>query len=189
MSDSFSEHAILADMDDLIDGSLDPAQINSIHEASLSSLERLKDASTLYFIIGNYADNKEERVRLVQTILSKEEGHEAFLLKEIDPSTDIWENFYIKFRVFLNRNDFLIGVFEDNDGGHELELGEGKIENTYVLKREYMQDSINRDIEHEKYDAMIGTYFDLLDRRNHLYQWTTETELKEKTELLRSDLN
>ncbi|MFL9603559.1 hypothetical protein ACKC5Q_23090, partial [Aeromonas dhakensis] len=92
------------------------------------------------------------------------------LLEEIDPGVDGWRNFYVKFRVLLSRVDHIVAVIEDNDGGHELELGEADLSDVYVLKRDYTGPSIDNDIEYEKYDAMLGTLCDLLSERGRLYK-------------------
>ena len=65
----------------------------------------------------------------------------------------------------MEGSDYVIGVFEDNDGGHELELGEGNLSTTYILKRDYSNASIDNDVEYEKYDAMLGTLFFYLIHR------------------------
>jgi hypothetical protein len=42
---------------------------------------------------------------------------------------------------------------------------------TYVVKRDYEPLSIYHDLEYEKYDAMMGKLFDVMDRRDHLFEW------------------
>lgn len=76
----------------------------------------------------------------------------------------------VKFRYTTATTDFNVLVAEDNDGGHELELGEATLSETYVAERDYRHASVNKDLEYEKYDAMIGTLFKLMDRRGHLFK-------------------
>jgi hypothetical protein len=78
--------------------------------------------------------------------------------------------------VFLLRADHVVAVFESNDGGHELEIGEVDLDRVHVLKRDYESVSVDHDLEYAKYDAMLGTLFDLLDRRDRLHEWKTKRE-------------
>ena len=96
----------------------------------------------------------------------------AILLDDLDPESDDWENFYLKFRYTLTLIDFPVLIAEDNDGGHELELGELPLPETYVAKRNYEDFSIDHDLEREKYDAMIAKLFELLERNDRLFTWT-----------------
>lgn len=160
-------------------GSIDSyEQAKAIHKASKRDLARYMRADTVLFVIGNYDDPQKARLEGVRDQLSEiRAGDEAFILEDIDPEIDAWENFYVKFRVLLEGSDYVIGMFEDNDGGHELELGEADLSSTYVLKRDYGQASIDDDVEYEKYDAMLGTLFEMMDNRGHLLTWTSEVEL------------
>lgn len=180
----FEEVAIARDAAFLFGGELPPEVAKRIHSESLRELDRLARAETVCFVIGSYATRKKDRVEAVREGLSNQPAVEAFLLEEIDPDVDVWTNFYVKFRVFLARCHYVVGVFEDNDGGHELEIGEADLSSTFVLKRDYREASIDDDLEYEKYDAMLAMLFDLLDRRGHLRRWTTEAELAEETRRL-----
>ncbi len=128
-------------------------------------------------MVGSYNDPEQRRLTAVEQILSVPDCDEAFRLDEIDPEEEVWENFYVKFRVLLRRTDCLIAVFENNDGGHELEIGEASIGDTYVLKRDYESISVDHDVEYAKYDAMLGTLFDFLDEHDRLVEWETKREL------------
>lgn len=188
MSDRFNDSEIIEDMAFLFDGGLPPEIVTRLHRESLPDLERLVSAETLYFVVGSYSEPQKIRLNDVCEWLSNPKSDEAFMLDEIDPDIDVWENFYVKFRVFLTRCHHVVGVFEDNNGGHELEIGEADISNTYILKRDYTKTSVNNDVEHDKFDAMLGTFFNLLDNRGHLYRWTSIDELKEQTEKLSANL-
>lgn len=83
----------------------------------------------------------------------------------------------MKFQFVSQSTDYNILVAEDNDGGHELELGEVSLEETYVLKREYSGDSIDNDLEYEKFDGMMAALFQFLERAGQLYRWHNKTEL------------
>lgn len=181
MSGSFDLRSIIDDLEFLFDGAIPPDLLKELHAEGLTDLNRLADADVCFFVIGNYDDPQKRRVEHVRDQLSVPTGDEAFILEEIDPAVDRWENFYVKFRVLLARCDYVVGVFEDNDGGHVLELGEVPLEQTYVLKRDYQPSAIDGDLEREKFDAMVATLFDLLDRRDQLYTWTSESELVSET--------
>lgn len=168
----------------LFGGTLPPEVIARIHREGLPDLSRLATAQTRYFVIGNYDEGKKHRVHAVRDQLSEPPREEAFILDEIDPDVDVWMNFYVKFRVFLLRCQHVVGVFEDNDGGHTLEIGEADLLDVYVLKREYD----DRETEHDAYDGMLGTLFQLLNHRDHLYRWHTEDELLEQTRRLQDEL-
>jgi hypothetical protein len=158
-------------------------QAKAIHKASKRDLARYMRADTVLFVIGNYDDQQKDRLEDVRDQLSElRAGDEAFILEDIDPNIEAWENFYVKFRVLLEGSDNVIGVFEDNDGGHELELGEADLSTTYILKRDYGEASIDNDVEYEKYDAMLGTLFEMMDDRGHLISWTSEEELRDAVE-------
>lgn len=182
VSSPFEPDTIVHDVAFLFGGEIPPEVAKRIHTECLGELDRLARAET--FVIGSYAERKKGRVEAVRDQLSNLSGAEAFLLEELDPDVDVWENFYVKFRVFLARCHYVVGVFEDNDGGHELEIGEADLSTTFVLKRDYREASIDDDVEYEKYDAMLATLFDLLDRRGHLRSWTTEAELADETRRL-----
>lgn len=184
VSSPFEPDTMVHDVAFLFGGEIPPEVAKRIHVECLPELDRLARAETVFFVIGSYAGRKKRRVEAVRDQLSNLSGAEAFLLEELDPDVDVWENFYVKFRVFLARCHYVVGVFEDNDGGHELEIGEADLSTTFVLKRDYREASIDDDVEYEKYDAMLATLFDLLDRRGHLRPWTTEAELADETRRL-----
>lgn len=185
---SFDLDALVTDLDELYPDGIPPDVLKSLHAESLDELDRLARADVRFFVVGSYDEPQKQRVELVRDLLSDPAGDEAFTLEEIDRDVGVWENFYVKFRLFLLRADHLIGVFEDNDGGHELEIGEAPLSDVYVLKRTYESVSIENDVEYDKYDAMVGTLFELLDRRGRLYEWEDESDLLVATKRLASDL-
>lgn len=138
---------------------------------------------TRYFVLGNYDEPQKERLRRVVTILEKRDSKNvAVLLEELDSRDDYWENFYLKFRYALSMTDYVVVVAEDNDGGHELELGEVPLADTYVLKRDYTSASIEDDLEREKYDAMMAKLCELLARNGQLLEWNSVETLTEAAE-------
>jgi len=183
MTGPFAASTLIGNTEFYLGGIESYEQVKAIHKASKRDLSRYIRADTVIFVIGNYDDPQKERVEAVRDQLSDlRAGDEAFILEDIDPETIAWENFYVKFRVLLEGSDCVIGVFEDNDGGHELELGEADLSSTYILKRDYGQASIDDDVEYEKYDAMLGTLFEMMDNRGHLLSWTSEDELRDAVE-------
>jgi hypothetical protein len=185
---NFEPSALIDDMETLFPERIPPDQIKAIHKSSVEGVDRLVSTDVRFFIIGSYDEPQKSRLQTVRRLLSIPDRDEAFTLEEIDPEVDVWENFYVKFRIFRMRADYVIGVFEDNDGGHELEVGDADLSKTYVLKRDYRSISVDDDVEYEKYDAMLGTLFDLLDRRKQLITWETKRELLEGAAILSAEL-
>jgi len=173
---SFDDTALIDDMDSLYPDGTPPEVITAVLRSSLDELDRLRTARNNFFVLGSYDEPEKRRLDALCRVLSVREGDEPFTLEEIDPGVDVWENFYVKFRVFLLRADHVVAVFESNDGGHELEIGEVDLDRVHVLKRDYESVSVDHDLEYAKYDAMLGTLFDLLDRRDRLHEWETKRE-------------
>lgn len=109
------------------------------------------------------------------------------MLEDLDPDNDDWRNFYVKFRYTMATTDFTVLVAESSDGGHELELGDATLSETYVAKRDYRHASIDKDLEYEKYDAMMGTLCKLMDRRGHLFAWRTSDEFQDALEQISTE--
>ena len=144
---------------------------------------------TRYLVLGSYDTPRSDRTgpkdRLVEARDCLEDLNPrstAVLLEDLDPDNGDWRNFYVKFRYTMATTDFNVLVAEDNDGGHELELGEATLSETYVAKRDYRHASVDKDLEYEKYDAMISTLFKLMDRRGHLFKWRTPAEFRDAIE-------
>lgn len=145
----FDPSTLGRDRDESYPDGIPPAVLNRLHRESLDELDRLARADVRFFVIESYHDPQKDRVERVRNLLSDPESDEAFTLEEIDPAVDVWENSHVNFRLFLLRSDYLVGVFEDNDGGHELEIGETALSDVYVLKRTYESVSIQHDVEYE----------------------------------------
>ena len=79
-------------------------------------------------------------------------------------------------------------VAEDNDGSHELEIGEAPLADTYISKRDYEQLPIDQDIEWGKYDAMVGKLFEVRDKNDCLYEWTDLQLFKDSIREIFQDL-
>jgi len=162
---------------DFVLGGFSTEEVTGVHVAVTNLSSELRemgpDEPIRYFVLGNYDDGRKQWLEQARDLLEYyvEEGV-AFLLSDLDAENDDWENFYIKFRYTLSLVDYPVLVAEDNDGGHELELGEVSLSDTYVVKRDYEPLSIRHDLEYEKYDAMMGKLFDVMDRRGHLFEWT-----------------
>lgn len=155
---------------------LPTAVIEIQHELNISE----DPEGARYLVLGSYdtpssdRDGPKDRLEDAKEHLETlRPGCTAVLLEDLDPDNDHWENFYVKLRYTMATTDYNVLVAEDNDGGHELELGEAPLSETYVLKRDYRHASLDRDIEYEKYDAMMSTLFKLMDRRGQLFEWRT----------------
>lgn len=177
MEAELSGEALIRDTEFFFEDALSPEQISAIHDFCLNDLDRLTESRYRTLVIGSYSEPEKERLRLLQDRLSDRSGHEAFLLEDLDQDLDAWRNFYVKFRVFQKRCGQVVGIFEHNDGGHVLELGEVMLSRTFILKRDFESSSIDDDIEKRRFDAMLYGIFKLLDKRNRLFRWGSEREL------------
>ncbi|PSQ15821.1 hypothetical protein BRD00_12450 [Halobacteriales archaeon QS_8_69_26] len=169
---------VIADMREIREEGLSRDQFTEISRVVARDCRRFGDADRLYFVVGNYDEGRGQRDRVAATrdrISGFRSDTEAFLLEEVDPDDEAWENWYVKFRVFLRRATWVVGVFEDNDGGHELEAGEVDTGDLYVLKRDYYTREGDPDVEteHDRFDGMLAKYFAFLENRDRLYRWTT----------------
>jgi hypothetical protein len=201
---TFSDQSLIDDTAKFL-APLDPMTIKKIMNQSNSTVNReLQAADCLYFVLGNYDKYKKPRLETVVAELTDDStGEKAFLLEDIDPNVTIWENFYVKFRVFLARATYVVLVAEDNDGGHELELGEVDLSTTYILKRDYDAASLDPptadgstaaapkfgDLDHQMFDSMILTLFSYMEQEGRLYTWDSVDALISATRQLRSDTN
>lgn len=137
-------------------------------------------ADVTYFVLGSYADDEKRLLLLVRDELRRRRDAYAFLMDEMPEAWDYWTT---KFRIFADRADYLVGVFEHNRGGHEWEAGRLDDEQyrpkTHVLKREYSTQAQERS----HFDGMIADYFRKLDDQfGQLHRWTTEDELLDRLE-------
>jgi hypothetical protein len=167
---------VLEDMQEVREEGLTPEQFTAIRQVLTRDCDRLGRAEHLFFVIGNYDEERGQKERVLATrdrISAHHPDTEAFLLEDVDPADEAWESWYVKFRVFLRRADTVVAVFEDNDGGHELEAGEVDNAMLYVLKRDYYDADGTRDwdLEYERFDGMLVKLFDFLERRGQLYRW------------------
>jgi hypothetical protein len=176
MADGLDPIRIVDDTAAHLGSELPPERIEAIHDTLVEDevLRSFGYAELTYLVIGNYDEGKKETLETARDVLnSRSSTHLAYLLEDVDPNLRTWENFYVKFKVIAARSSYVVAVFEDNDGGHELEVGEADREKTYVFKREY--DS--RETERAAYDAMIATLFEVMVNREQLFVWATREEL------------
>lgn len=155
---------------------LAPEQIEAIHNALLRDwvIQSIGYAEVVYLVIGNYGLSTKPRLVQARDVLDhRSPNHLAFLLEDVDPESTAWQNFYVKFKVFASRSDLVVGVFEDNDGGHELEAGEVPHGKLYAFKREYEEQTDER----AAYDGMLASLFEVLDNRGRLVRWSSPVEL------------
>lgn len=173
LPDHLSDGPRIEDADFVFDG-FTQAEVTAIHDAVLSLTDELSSdpGRESYFVLGNYDDDKKARLVQASELIEYFDGQAiAVLLSDIDPENDDWDNFYVKFRYTVSFVDHVVLVAEDNDGGHELELGEVPLPMTYVLKRDYNNASIDRDLDYEKFDAMIAKLCAVMDRNGHCFEW------------------
>jgi len=176
----------LKDADFIFDG-YTGQEAQAIHDSACQLFIELKlkaASDTIYFVLGSYdspssdRSGPKDRVEAVRnTITDSPYNASAILLEELDETNENWANFYLKFRYTLSGSDYSVVVAESNDGGHELELGAVPLATTFILKRNYESLSIDRDLEYEKFDAMMATLCDLMAHKGQLQEWTTVEEL------------
>jgi hypothetical protein len=167
------------DEPDFLLSSYTQAEVTEIHTAvaNLPASLRENTGGTRYLILGNYDSPAKQRLTSAKQLLETYDPNStAFLLEDIDPDNTDWDNFYLKFRYTQCFVDYFILIAEDNDGGHELELGELELSKTWIIKRDYTPASIDNDLEYAKYDAMMAKLCAAMDRRGHLYHWTNHHE-------------
>ena len=150
----------------------DPEQLNRISTSAVS-----------YLIIGNYDDdgsfNPKDRLELVRLALNdRDPSAYAFLMEEID---EAWgDEFITKFRILADRVTYIVGVFEDDAGGHANESGivvtEPYRSRTHILKRAYETE----EEERAAYNAIQANIFTIISQTGGLYTWTDRFELVEE---------
>lgn len=151
------------------------SEVTEIHKAITNlhdEMDERDNGGNKYLVLGNYEEKQKQRLEQTCDLLSYFNPQSyPFLLDYLDVENADWDNFYLKFRYAEDYSDYCVLVAEDNDGGHELEVGEVPLSELYILKRDYEMTSINHDIEREKFDAMIGTMFEMMAENDRLVPW------------------
>jgi hypothetical protein len=171
---------LIEDSETYLDDELTPEAIERLMDAAMTDtlLRDFGYSDIAYLVIGNFDEPQKARLRSVRTELAdRGASHFPFLLDEI--ADQVWENFVVKFKIFADRVDFVVGVFEDNEGGHELELAELDRERYQEKTRVFKQDYLTVEEERDAYDAMLAHLFEIMENRGQLYRWETEEELLE----------
>lgn len=167
---------IIEEWTNLREGSLTPREYSALYDVLHKDCEQFADAEQLYFVLGSYDDASGQRNRLeaVRDCISEYPPMEASLMEEIDSEDRVVDQWYLKFCAFYDRTDYAVFVFEDDDGGHELEFGEVSLdEKVRVLKRDYYSDGeVATQAEHDHYDGMLAKKFETVDNRGRLYRRT-----------------
>lgn len=123
-------------------------------------------SETSLFVLGSYNDNEAKRL---EAVCSRFEDHGyPYLMEDI---VELWEFWTTKFKILVSRSDYIVGVYEHSDGGHEWEAGyidqKKYRDRTYVFKREYP----SKELEYENYDGMFTHYLQSMDRIGHFWDW------------------
>lgn len=171
---------LIEDSEAYLDDELSPEAIERLMDAAMTDelLRNFGYSDVAYLVIGNFDEPQKSRLHSVRDELAAREGsHFAFLLNEI--GDQVWDNFVVKFKIFADRVDFVVGVFEDNEGGHELEIAELDRERYQRKTRVFKQEYLTVEAERDAYDAMLAHLFEIMDNRGQLYRWETEAELLE----------
>lgn len=133
---------------------------------------------TTYLVFGSYRGEHEVRLRAMQYELSKPANAEATLIGDTrDPETTIIPSFLIKFHVLGEFADYLVGVYEKEDGGESPELGlldrHSYFDKTWMFPRDYH--GLTRDALKVKDDVIAAAI--------HIYFAPEESNEKKKREL------
>ncbi|WP_435156654.1 hypothetical protein [Haladaptatus sp. DFWS20] len=147
-------------------------QYRRITRALDNDLERFLLSNRTFFVLGSYGNRERERLTAVKNRLNRD-GY-AFLM---DDMPEAWEFWTTKFKVLANRADYIVGVYEHADGGHEWEAGyldhEEYREKMHVLKREYVDLD---DPTEEPFDGMFAHFVQLLNRLGRVGFWDGRTD-------------
>jgi len=171
---------LIEDSEAYLEDELSPEAIERLMDAALTDglLRDFGYSDVAYLVIGNFDEPQKTRLRSVRdTLTDRGASQFAFLLDEI--GEQVWENFVVKFKIFADRVDFVVGVFEDNEGGHELEIAELDRERYQQKTRVFKQEYLTVEAERDAYDAMLAHLFEIMDNRGQLYRWESEEELLE----------
>lgn len=171
---------LVEDSETYLDDELTPEKIERFMDAAMTDelLREFGYSDVTYLVLGNFDKPQKGRLRLVCDELGdRGASHFAFLLDEIGER--VWENFVVKFKIFADRVDFVVGVYEDNEGGHELELAELDRERYQEKTRVFKQEYLTVEAERDAYDAMLAHLFEIMENRGQLHRWETEEELLE----------
>ena len=171
---------LIEDSEAYLENELSPEAIERLMDAALTDglLRDFGYSDVAYLVIGNFDEPQKTRLRSVRdTLADRGASQFAFLLDEI--GEQVWENFVVKFKIFADRVDFVVGVFEDNEGGHELEIAELDRERYQQKTRVFKQEYLTVEAERDAYDAMLAHLFEIMDNRGQFYRWETEAALLE----------
>lgn len=163
-------------VEDTPSGQLTYEQYTLLRDALTSEdLDPLFDEQTTsFFILGKYDDGPmEERLTTVRDRINRDSDH-AFLMKEIDDQPfPFWTT---QFKVLAKRADYIVGVYENDDGGHAWEAGylshPGTRSRVRALKRDYP------DLEgpDEPFSGMFAHFIQVLDGIDQAYHWEGKTD-------------
>lgn len=169
---------LIEDSETYLDDEFTPEEIERLMDAAMTDelLREFGYSDIAYLVIGNFDEPQKSRLHSVRDELAGQgASHFAFLLDEIGER--VWENFVVKFKIFADRVDFVVGVFEDNEGGHELEIAELDRERYQRKTRVFKQEYLTVEEERDAYDAMLAHLFEIMENRGQLHRWETEAEL------------
>jgi len=175
-------------VDQSLDRDLKRQEVIQVRQAITQHLVPLLEHPQRIFILGSYDEGEKEHVKAVQSVLQdyyRMNGYSkarVYLMEDI-PGQDIWINVDIKFRLFADISDYIVGVAEHDSGGFVFQQGilascEEYRNKTLLLKRNYP----NREREHEEFSAMQSVgLFQQLENQGQLFEWEDLGELLETT--------
>ncbi|WP_227378898.1 hypothetical protein [Haladaptatus halobius] len=147
-------------------------QYRKINRALDSDLETFLLSGRSFFVLGSYGESERDRLTAVKNRLNQD-GH-AFIMGDVP---EAWEFWTTKFKVLANRADYIVGVYEHADGGHEWEAGyldhEEYREKIRVLKRNYVDLD---DPTAEPFHGMFSHFIQLLNRLDRVFFWEGPTD-------------
>lgn len=167
--------------------SIPPEEFEALIELS-SELVNPGVYDTQCFVIGSYDPGEKSRLEHVKQEVNSWPGgtHRAYLMDEFPDGVHP----IIEFQLIADYSDTIIGVFEHDEGGFQLELGMFILFDKYreqfsLLKRTYATE----EEEHENYNWMLSRgAFSLLDYYDSIQEWQTQDEFENEVDALLTDL-
>ena len=174
-----SEEEILDGIEEI---KLSPAEHQRIKDVvNGEEMRRVKGHDRRYLIAGAGGQTgAATRRKLVYELLDERSDALSIQLEEFGLTPEEIELWIRVFDILCGRATHIVGVIEDFDGGYVWELGllfaPSYREKTWILKRRYTND----DIERDRFDnGMAASHVKLLLTGDRCCEWSNEDELRE----------
>jgi len=172
--------------EEILDGiegiKLSPAEHQRIKDVvNGEEMRRVKGHDRRYLIAGAGGQTgAATRRKLVYELLDERPDAVSMQLEEFGLTPEEIELWIRVFDILCGRATHIVGVIEDFDGGYVWELGllfaPSYREKTWILKRQYTDE----DIERDRFDnGMAASHVKLLLTGDRCCEWSNEDELRE----------